>query len=95
MLSGGLSSSPYIQGRIKARYETGIAALGPSVDSPKVLIAGEPYEACSLSGSDCTDNYQAACSNSWSCDGASSSEPGWTGYVLAAMQPRELWHHVS
>lgn len=36
VLSGGLGSSPYIQDRIKAKYERGVGLL-------QVLVAMEPY----------------------------------------------------
>lgn len=41
MLSGGLGSSPYVQDRIKAKYEKRVV---PGAEGVEVLVASEPYE---------------------------------------------------
>jgi hypothetical protein len=42
VLSGGLGSSPYVQSRIKARYETAWGGHSPGVGELSVLLANEP-----------------------------------------------------
>ncbi|KAK5119541.1 hypothetical protein LTR85_007369 [Meristemomyces frigidus] len=44
VLSGGLGSSPYVQSRIRARYENAGDAL-PGAEGLQVLVAGEPQLA--------------------------------------------------
>ncbi|KAK4982639.1 hypothetical protein LTR50_007651 [Elasticomyces elasticus] len=45
MLSGGLGSSPYLQERVRDRYERGAGAVFPNAQNMAILIAAEPQLA--------------------------------------------------